>query len=58
VPVVVFSAQEVGIETAQDVAAVLVKSRTSNQKLLETIKSLTKHSNPSLIEQSLKNNQE
>ncbi len=57
-PVVVFSAQEVDIETVQDVAAVLIKSRTSNQKLLETIKSLTKHSNPSLIEQSLKNNQE
>jgi len=49
-PVVVFSAQEVGRETLQDVAAVLVKSRTSNQKLLETIQALTKHSSPTLVE--------
>jgi len=40
VPVVVFSAQDVGQETARKVAATLVKSRTSNQDLLDTIKSL------------------
>jgi PAS domain S-box-containing protein len=49
-PVVVFSAQEVGRETLQDVAAVLVKSRTSNQKLLETVQALTKHSSSTLVE--------
>ncbi|MDX2100312.1 MAG: response regulator, partial [Leptolyngbyaceae cyanobacterium bins.59] len=40
VPVVVFSAQEVGLEIAQQVTAALVKSRTSNQELLDTIKAL------------------
>lgn len=40
VPVVVFSAQDVGQETARKVAATLVKSRTSNQDILDTIKSL------------------
>ncbi|MGK7903357.1 MAG: PAS domain S-box protein [Hormoscilla sp.] len=40
VPVVVFSAQDVGQETARKVAATLVKSRTSNQDLLDTISTL------------------
>jgi DNA-binding response OmpR family regulator len=49
-PVVIFSAQEVGRETLGDVAAVLVKSRTSNQKLLETIQALTNYSSLTLVE--------
>ena len=44
IPVVIFSAYEVGIEVARNVAATLVKSRTSNQELLDTIKSLIRHS--------------
>jgi len=40
VPVVIFSAKEVEAEIAHKVAAALVKARTSNQELLETIKSL------------------
>lgn len=40
VPVLVFSAQDIGPETARKVAATLVKSRTSNQDLLDTIKFL------------------
>lgn len=40
VPVMLFSAQEVPVETAEQIAAVLVKSRTSNQQLLDTITSL------------------
>ena len=40
IPAVVFSANTVGIEAANHVAAALVKSRTSNQQLLDTIKSL------------------
>lgn len=39
IPVVIFSAREVSWEVAQRVCAVLVKSRTSNKELLETIKS-------------------
>ncbi len=44
-PIVIFSAREIGHETVrqetiQQVAATLVKSRTSNQALLDTIKSL------------------
>ena len=42
IPVVVFSAEEVGKDVAQQVAAALVKSRTSNEKLLGTIQSLVK----------------
>lgn len=42
IPVVVFSAQRVAMETARKVAAALVKSRTSNAELLETIQSLIK----------------
>jgi|GEM_PF-2689797 len=38
--VVVFSAQEVGLAAVNQVAAALVKSRTSNQELVATIKSL------------------
>ena len=49
-PVVIFSAQEIGRETLGDVAAVLVKSRTSNQKLLETIQALTNYSSLTLVE--------
>ena len=40
VPVVVFSAQDLGQDAARKVEATLVKSRTSNQELLDTIKSL------------------
>jgi DNA-binding response OmpR family regulator len=40
IPAVIFSANTVGMEAAHHVAAALVKSRTSNQQLLETIKSL------------------
>jgi PAS domain S-box-containing protein len=40
VPVVVFAAQEVDPGTAQRIAAALVKSRISNQDLLDTVRSL------------------
>ena len=40
IPVLVFSAQELTTESAQDIAASLVKSRTSNQQLLATIRNL------------------
>ncbi|MBW4649105.1 MAG: PAS domain-containing protein [Kastovskya adunca ATA6-11-RM4] len=40
IPVLVFSAKEVSMESANQVAAALVKSRTSNQQLLDTIRSL------------------
>lgn len=39
-PVMLFSATEVGPDMAQQVGAALVKSRTSNQQLLETIMGL------------------
>ena len=39
-PVIIFSGQEVSKEVSSKVEAVLVKSRTSNEKLVETIKSL------------------
>ncbi|MBD2743877.1 PAS domain S-box protein [Coleofasciculus sp. FACHB-1120] len=45
IPAVIFSANTVGMEAAHHVAAALVKSRTSNQQLLETIKSLIGRSN-------------
>ena len=40
-PVIVFSAHAVGAEIAEQVSATLVKARTSNEKLLDTIASLT-----------------
>ena len=40
VPVVVFSAHEIGRDMAEKVAAVLVKSRHSNEQLLRTIESM------------------
>lgn len=40
IPVLIFSAKEVNRETTHQVSAVLVKSRTSNQQLLDTINSL------------------
>ncbi len=40
VPIMIFSADEISSETAHNVAAALVKSRTSNEELLETIRSL------------------
>lgn len=40
ISVVIFSAHEIGTDTLQEVAATLVKSRTSNQELLDTIRSL------------------
>ncbi len=40
VPILIFSAREISQEVAQKVTAALVKSRTSNQELLEVIKSL------------------
>jgi CheY-like chemotaxis protein len=39
-PVIIFSGQEIGKDVSRKVEAVLVKSRTSNEKLVETIKSL------------------
>jgi CheY-like chemotaxis protein len=44
VPVMIFSAQEVSPKTARHVAATLMKSRTSNEELVGTIKGLL--SNP------------
>lgn len=41
IPVVLFSAHEISLETAQKVTASLIKSRTSNQELLNAIRSLT-----------------
>ncbi|OLP20332.1 hypothetical protein BST81_00930 [Leptolyngbya sp. 'hensonii'] len=46
IPVVVFSAQEMELEAARKVTASLVKSRTSNQELLDTIKALIHRSIP------------
>ena len=40
IPVVIFSAQEASMDSIHQVAATLVKSRTSNQGFLETITSL------------------
>ena len=40
VPVLVFSAGDISAEISQQVAAALVKSRTSNEKLIETIQGL------------------
>ncbi len=40
IPVMIFSAQDVGQDTAQKVAAVLIKSRTTNTELVNAIKSL------------------
>ncbi|MEN9205518.1 MAG: ATP-binding protein, partial [Thermostichales cyanobacterium DRC_bins_46] len=40
VPVVVFSASDVAQEVGENVAAALIKSQTSNQKLIETIRRL------------------
>ncbi|UZQ55576.1 PAS domain S-box protein [Trichothermofontia sichuanensis B231] len=42
-PVVIFSAQDLDAEAAHQVAATLVKSRTSNQELLQTIQRLVEH---------------
>jgi len=42
-PVMIFSAQDISDQIPHEVAAVLVKSRTSNQKLLATIKQLMEH---------------
>ena len=39
-PVVIFSGQDVDRETAERVEAALVKSRTSNDELLETVRAL------------------
>jgi PAS domain S-box-containing protein len=44
-PVVIFSVSEVGPETLPKVAAALVKSRTSNQQLLETIMAFIRRTN-------------
>lgn len=46
VPVVVFSAREVSHDMSQQVAAALVKSRHSNQELVDTIKSLIRRREP------------
>lgn len=43
IPVVLFSAREISLEMAQKVTTSLVKSRTSNQELLNAIRSLTGH---------------
>jgi CheY-like chemotaxis protein len=44
-PVIIFSAQDVTVETTQQVSATLVKSRTSNQQFLDTILSLINRDN-------------
>lgn len=44
VPVIIFSAQEIDPRHAHHAAAILVKSRTSNEKLLRTIKSFMESS--------------
>ncbi|MBD2314730.1 PAS domain S-box protein [Desertifilum sp. FACHB-1129] len=46
IPVVIFSAQEVSREVSAKIAAKLVKTRTSNQELLDTIKSLVSAHHP------------
>ncbi|MFQ5631138.1 MAG: response regulator, partial [bacterium] len=43
IPVIIFSAQEVSAECAQNVAAALVKSRHTNEALLDSIRSLINH---------------
>jgi len=48
VPVVVFSVEEINQETAAKVSAVLIKSRTSNEKLVETIRSLMQAHQPEI----------
>lgn len=40
IPVVIFSAQDLDAEAAHQVAATLVKSRTSNQELVQTVQAL------------------
>ena len=42
-PVVIFSARDVNAETAQRVTTALLKSRTSNQELLDTIRSIVSY---------------
>ncbi|WP_448561266.1 PAS domain S-box protein [Trichothermofontia sp.] len=49
IPVVIFSAQDLNLETAHQVAATLVKSRTSNQELIQTIQNLVEHNPPSAL---------
>jgi CheY-like chemotaxis protein len=51
-PVVLFSAQEIGLQTAQSVAAVLLKSRTSNDQFLTTVKSLIRKPSAPILELS------
>ncbi len=51
-PVVLFSAQEIGLQTAQNVAAVLLKSRTSNDQFLMTVKSLIRKPSTPILELS------
>ncbi len=45
-PVVVFSANEISLDTAQKVSAALIKSRTSNQELVATIRALIMPGSP------------
>ncbi len=51
-PVVLFSAQDIGQETARGVASALLKTRTSNDQLLTTVKSLIRGTGASIREQS------
>lgn len=50
IPVIIFSVQDVDKRTVQKVAAAMVKSRTSNQKLLDTIKLLVNRGDSLVIE--------
>jgi DNA-binding response OmpR family regulator len=45
-PVIIFSVQEMSNDIARQVAATLVKSRTSNHQLITTIKALVSHARP------------
>jgi DNA-binding NarL/FixJ family response regulator len=51
IPVIIFSAQEVSEKAARQVTASLLKSTTSNEDLVSTIRSLV--ANPLFKEQSL-----
>jgi hypothetical protein len=42
VPTLIFSAQEMSGDMTREIRAVLVKSRTSNEQLLETIRALVR----------------
>jgi DNA-binding response OmpR family regulator len=49
IPVVLFSAREVTADVARRVDAALVKTRTSNEQLLETITALIRRGSPLVV---------